>query len=460
MEIQRPDTRPGTGQTLTLRQASSETGRTNWQTGQLLRATVTSFTADGRVNLRVDNTPMQSNQPAGGLRAQPGQSLQMQVVQGGRQPVLQVLQGPAQPDQIARAAAREALPRQQPLDQALQRIVGQLRSLAEQSGQTETGRAARQVLNSLPGGERLSSSEGFRQALANSGQFLENKLGRQAAGGGTDGTALNRDLKGALLRLLANLRSAGTQAGSGSAPARGGPPAGGSNAPAANPTPTNPAATGYTARGQAVGGGNPAGGTPPPGTSASAAAATTGTTTTGAATTGGTTAAAAGSGLAGEAAARGADLARNLEAGLARIQLNQVGSASGSESQRPAWQLELPFRGPDGEVQSLAVRIENERQGDGESVAPLWTVNLRFELERLGPVRAGITLVGGQHVSVGLWAEEPETVALFEQHLEELRQNMAEAGLTVGHVGVRQGEAPAPGPGTDDLDGPLVDEEA
>ncbi|SFD08277.1 hook-length control protein FliK [Thiohalospira halophila DSM 15071] len=439
MEIQRPDTRPGTGQTLTLRQASSETGRSNWQTGQLLRATVTSFTADGRVNLRVDNTPMQSNQPAGGLRAQPGQSLQMQVVQGGKQPVLQVLQGPAQPDQIARAAAREALPRQQPLDQALQRVAGQLRSLAEQSGQTETGRAARQVLNSLPGGERLSSSEGFRQALANSGQFLENKLGRQAAGGGTDGTALSRDLKGALLRLLTNLRSAGTQTGS--APARGGPPAGGGNPSAANPTPANPPATGYTARGQAVGGGNPA-------------------TASGAAPAGGTTAAAAASSLAGEAAARGADLARNLEAGLARIQLNQVGSTAGSESQRPTWQLELPFRGPDGEVQSLAVRIENERQGDGESVAPLWTVNLRFELERLGAIRAGITLVGGAHVSVGLWAEEPETVALFEEHLEELRTRMAEAGLTVGHVGVRQGEAPAPGPGTDDLDGPLVDEEA
>ncbi|MGM0412951.1 MAG: flagellar hook-length control protein FliK [Pseudomonadota bacterium] len=455
MEIQRPDTRPGTGQTLTLRQASSETGRSNWQTGQILRATVTSFTADGRVNLRVDNTPMQSNQPAGGLRAQPGQSLQMQVVQGGRQPVLQVLEGPARPDDVARAAAREALPRQQPLDQALQRVAGQLRSLADQSGQTETGRAARQVLNNLPGGERLASSEGVRQALTNSGQFLENKLGRQAAGGGTDGTALTRDLKGALLRLLTNLRSAGGQAGSGSTATRGGPPAGGANPAAANPTPTNPAATGYTARGQAVGGGNPAGGTTNPGAGASPAA-----TTAGAAATGSTTAAAAGSSLAGEAAARGADLARNLEAGLARIQLNQVGSTAGSESQRPTWQLELPFRGPDGEVQSLAVRIENERQGDGESVAPLWTVNLRFELERLGAIRAGITLVGGEHVSVGLWAEEPETVALFEEHLEELRARMVEAGLTVGHVGVRQGEAPAPDPVGGDLGGPLVDEEA
>ncbi|MFW5910721.1 MAG: flagellar hook-length control protein FliK, partial [Thiohalospira sp.] len=61
---------------------------------------------------------------------------------------------------------------------------------------------------------------------------------------------------------------------------------------------------------------------------------------------------------------------------------------------------------------------------------------------------------------VGLWAEDPATVALFEEHLEELRSRMAEAGLTVGHVGVRQGEAPAPGPATDGMDGPLVDEEA
>ena len=453
MEIQRPDTRPGTGQTLTLRQASSESGRSNWQTGQVLRATVTSFTADGRVNLRVDNTSMQSNQPAGGLRAQPGQSLQMQVIQGGRQPVLQVLEGPARPDEIARAAAREALPRQQPLDQALQRIAGQLRSLADQSGQTETGRAARQVLNSLPGGERLASSEGIRQALTNSGQFLENKLGRQANGGGTDGTALNRDLKGALLRLLTNLRSAGGQTAAGAAPTRGGPAATGGSPAAAHATPANLAATGYTARGQAIGGGNAAGGGP------TAGAGPTGPTST---ADGGAAAArmAPSGNLAGEAAARGADLARNLEAGLARIQLNQVGSTSGSESQRPTWQLELPFRGPDGEVRSLAVRIENERQGDGDSVAPLWTVNLRFELEQLGAIRAGITLVGGQHVSVGLWAEEPGTVALFEQHLEELRARMTEAGLTVGHVGVRQGEAPAPEPATDDLGGPLVDEEA
>ncbi|MFP4607274.1 MAG: hypothetical protein ACLFP7_06585, partial [Thiohalospira sp.] len=403
MEIQRPETRPGTGQTLTLRQASSETGRSNWQAGQILRVTVNSFTADGRVNLRVDNTPMQSNQPAGGLRAQPGQSLQMQVVQGGRQPVLQVLEGPARPEEVARTAVREALPRQQPLDQALQRVAGQLRSLAEQSGQTETGRAARQVLNSLPGGERLSSSEGFRQALANSGQFLENKLGRQAAGSGTDGTALARDLKGALLRLLTNLRSTGGQTSTTAGRGSSNPAAGSNPAAAASSAGNNPPAPGYTARGQAVGGsstttpgstagagtatGGGTGTATPTGAGASAAAqagSSAGRAVTGTAGAGTTTAAAGSSNLAGEAAARGADLARNLEAGLARIQLNQVVSTTGSESQRPTWQLELPFRGPDGEVQSFAVRIENERQGDGESVAPLWTVNLRFELERLG----------------------------------------------------------------------------
>jgi hypothetical protein len=124
--------------------------------------------------------------------------------------------------------------------------------------------------------------------------------------------------------------------------------------------------------------------------------------------------------------------------------------------------VEIPVRGGNDEsVHVMQLRIEQEREGDGGDVAPLWTVTLNFELEKLGPIRAGITLIGQRHVSVGLWAESEETVALFDEHLSTLHERMAEAGLTVGHLGVRRGERPAePDEHARNVPGPLVDEQA
>ncbi|MFO8156166.1 MAG: flagellar hook-length control protein FliK [Pseudomonadota bacterium] len=479
IDINRADARGGSGPLLTLRQAASGGERANWQAGQVLRATVVSFTPQGHVNLDVDGSRLQSNQSALGLQAKSGQSLRLEVVEAGKLPVLRVLEGGGSPQEAARQAAREALPRQASLEQVLQRGADQLRQIAGGAGTTQQANAARQVLSALPDAGRMTTAEGVRQAVSNSGLFLENHLGQQARGG--PATPLSQDLKANMLRLLSLMRpAAAAEAGARPAAAQGG---GNAQTSGQMPLLTYPApsrgallqATGQMVA-QGGGGQSPAAGQPaagqvassPQATAAQAAGSSTPLanpssaqqTASGQAGSSGATAQGGAASVA-AAGVRATDLVQQLEAGLSRIQLNQIASSGAiTEGTRPQWHVELPLRGQGGEVTPLTIALTREREGDGDTIAPLWTVNLHFELSELGPIRAGLTLVGERHVSVGLWARDEETVALFEAELDHLRESMVSAGLTVGHVGVRQGAAEPPSPASENLATRLLDEEA
>ncbi len=474
IDLNRADPRGGSGPLLTLRQAASGGERGNWQAGQVLRATVVSFTPQGHVNLDVDGTRLQSNQSALGLQAQSGQSLRLEVVSGGKLPVLRVLEGGGSPQEAARQATREALPRQASLEQVLQRGADQLRQLAGGAGTTQQAQAARQVLSALPDAGRMTTAEGVRQAVSNSGLFLENHLGQQARGG--PAAPLSQDLKANVLRLLSVMRPA--EAAARPAATQGGGAQGGGAAQTSGqvplltyPPPNRGAllqATGQTGAGPSAG--QPTGAQAAGAQAAGAQAAPAGSTAPAQAAPSGQAAPAVqtgqpAGGQAGQAVAaagvRAADLVQQLEAGLARIQLNQLASTGAlTEGARPHWHVELPLRGQDGTLTPLTLALTREREGDGDTIAPLWTVNLHFELSELGPIRAGLTLVGERHVSVGLWARDEETVAIFEAELDRLRESMAAAGLTVGHVGVRQGAAEPPSPAAENLATRLLDEEA
>jgi hypothetical protein len=458
---------------LNLNNAVSAKLRGGWQVGQLLKALVVSTDRQGGAMLEINGQRLQAQHQAS-MPLRTGQALQLEVVRSGDSPVLKVLNPPATQQEVVIRGVRQSLPQQQPLP----KLLNTLNQLA-QSTQGETGQPLRalsqQILNQLPQLQQLNTGPVVKQAIQDSGSFLEAKLqqrSQQAPGGKAD-AALNRDLKAGVLRLLQLLRSMPQpqQAGRGqpvSLPAQTG------TLPSASPGAQIPLASSQTSQAAQVT-------QAPPPLGESQALPTPSQVAAQTNKTGGETHSKrmaystnqppqpqAQATQVAQAISQvglqlgGGETQQQLESGLARIQFNQLQSIQQSESQqRPSWFLELPIRQADGQINTLQLQIQRDREGNGTAQhPPIWTTSVSFELQSLGPIRAGLTLVGDKQIGVSLWADEEETVELFAAHKEVLERNMRDAGLIVSRVGCQQGLPPSLKTETVFADKGLVDERA
>lgn len=143
-------------------------------------------------------------------------------------------------------------------------------------------------------------------------------------------------------------------------------------------------------------------------------------------------------------------LAGDTEGALARMRLLQMASlpdADGiprqesSEQSQRVWQAELPL-GDGRETRTLGIRIERDGRGrKGDQEAPVWRVRLALELEDAGPVSVAIAYSTPQ-ISVGLWAERPETSAALSAGTPVLGEMLQAADLDVESIEVQTGNAP------------------
>lgn len=136
-------------------------------------------------------------------------------------------------------------------------------------------------------------------------------------------------------------------------------------------------------------------------------------------------------------------LSKLLQAGLARIQLNQLDSAvsrhSGNDAQLqvPAWVLELPLptqRGND----NLQVRIEQHRKQTGARSRVQWTVQIAFDLHDLGKLAATLSIVE-KNVAATLWAERANTHRSVQEKIDYLRAGLESVGVKVTEMQCRLG---------------------
>lgn len=353
--------------------------------GQVLRASVVEGTPPGRGG---GPAVLALGRLTVGVRAQlplpAGSTLTVQVTR--LLPTLSLrlldpLKPPAPGTRPEAEAARGLLPRQGGWGQAVETVASALRRrlLPEEAA----GRA-RALLRSLPTRASISTPEGLRAALRDSGLFLEARLLAQPQ------AAPEGDLKAALLRLRALLPAHGGQA-----------PAGG---PAA-PTPPRPGAA--------------------PTAQARAAALP----------------------LPAELSEALGSLRRLVEGALARIGLHQLGSREAEGDGGRAWMLELPVLNEDGHYDVLQLRIRADREGRGRGqAAGRWSVELALDLPGLGPLHARIGLQG-RRVAASLWLERPESAAAVEAALPELERALRARALEVGALRCRQGRPePPPAP--------------
>lgn len=385
--------------------ASNPPAVRSWQVGAVLQAQVVTETVNNQVTLRIGTTTLEAHTQTP-LTA--GQSLSVEVIKLGEQPVLKVLPAQVPPvaaDPVA-AALRTALPKQT----ALTPLLANLGLLAQPAAGASPPplpapvlAAALQIYRALTDSHQAATARGLQQAVRDTGVFLESKLAQLLRDGTTP---LGNDFKAALLRLQAALNTA----------------SGAATTPATTPAVRNTAAPLPTPAAPDT--------APPLRTTPLQAQATVAAN------------------LARLPIPEAlAELQRQTEGSLARLQLHQLSALPDGPASQPVWLLELPIR-HDPHVDLFHLRIARDGPGgsDEPAAARPWSVNLAFDLPGLGPVHARVT-IHGEQVTTRFWAEQPGTVQAFNNHLDILRANLRQAGLAVGDLSCHRGPAPTP-PGT------------
>jgi len=127
-------------------------------------------------------------------------------------------------------------------------------------------------------------------------------------------------------------------------------------------------------------------------------------------------------------------LTQQTEGSLQRTLTQQLQMLN-ADNIRQQLAFELPIKHGD-EIDVFDMRIHPDQQGsqqDGAEQERPWTVMMAFNLEGLGAVRAQISLVNDQ-ISTHWWAEQQQTVDLFQQHMSTLQDRLSHVGLDVDKV--------------------------
>jgi len=133
-------------------------------------------------------------------------------------------------------------------------------------------------------------------------------------------------------------------------------------------------------------------------------------------------------------------LSKLLVSTLAKIKVNQLVSLehqcqSCNEIELPinSWLLDLPIY-DDGNVNVLSVQIEQQpKEGEGGELLFLWTVKLNFEFNREGRMLFELSLLKDT-ISAEIWSEPESAFQQVSNSIEELKDEFRYAGAKVNEV--------------------------
>jgi len=111
------------------------------------------------------------------------------------------------------------------------------------------------------------------------------------------------------------------------------------------------------------------------------------------------------------------------------------------------WTVEMPIatHAGTGVVQMAVERDGGRRRADGTHETPSWRVRFSLDVEPLGPVHAQIGFAG-ERMSIGLWADRPDTAAALGADVGRLEGALAAAAVPVESVHLATGRPPSGGP--------------
>jgi hypothetical protein len=157
---------------------------------------------------------------------------------------------------------------------------------------------------------------------------------------------------------------------------------------------------------------------------------------------------------------------------LHRLQFNQLHSLlqSSSNTDSPiqqSWFFELPISGPQQQIHTFNFRIDRqdrqtESQKEDRKKSIEWKLLLSFDMENLGPIYVQVKLqqadtASGHAISSILWADKPDTVKLLQAQSAYFKNSLENLGLNVTELRCQQGQ---PTQSQTKLDRHLVDTKA
>lgn len=323
-----------------------------------------------------------------------GQTVKVEVMSNGQKPQLQIISPSANQLQLQQTL-RSLWSQQMPPDKNLNNMAQLLSNpLSSKTLPEPIIKLIGQLFNALPNSKTLSSFDGLKQTLRDSGMFLESKLARTALSGQPERQHLDRDIKALTLRLVLLLRDHTLSA----LPQQH------------TTTAAQPAQQLYPAilLEQLIKRINKQ-------SEAKSDA---------------------------KSFTRGEDFEQQLklirelikgsESTLARQQLNQINSSS---DEQKVWGFEIPMNNGK-EISLFKLKIASEEQSkQNEEEEQRWQVTLNLELPAMGPLQVQITLQGKQ-LTTHLWSHHPK---LFDQHIDNLQQRLSKHGLEVDEIHFHQG---------------------
>lgn len=133
-------------------------------------------------------------------------------------------------------------------------------------------------------------------------------------------------------------------------------------------------------------------------------------------------------------------LAEEILGSLARLVMQQISTVENFNEGKALWQLNVPIR--EGNVlDTISISIEKEHNNSRNPQSNVWVVNLDLDLSRLGPLLIRISLFE-TGISAVFWSESVETLSLIDSKLEKLNQNLTKHGLKTISIGCLSGKPP------------------
>lgn len=133
------------------------------------------------------------------------------------------------------------------------------------------------------------------------------------------------------------------------------------------------------------------------------------------------------------------DLLREVESATSRIHFNQLASLRDPDNPNNVnvWLFDLPVKDKQ-QLDMLQLRLEQHSPEFSSDEEAIWQVQLNLETQNLGPLQAKISL-HQQDVKVVLLAERGDSASVLSRHIDDLNQRLVQVGVNVSHLSCRQG---------------------
>lgn len=137
------------------------------------------------------------------------------------------------------------------------------------------------------------------------------------------------------------------------------------------------------------------------------------------------------------------ELISKTEGAISKITLNQLASTNiDNISSRQTWQIEVPFLNQNAS-ESIFLRIEQDEapQKKSNKMDSQWTISLEINPPKLGLIKNKLTL-NNHRISSSFWAEESETRDLIFQHLSSFKEQLSRANIKTDNIQLQKGTGP------------------